>query len=72
MLRNELFGGLKKDGRAGSVLSFQMDNELKHRRLFFGRKRIHGFNVALAGHPDANISQEGLFASATGCFASRG
>ena len=57
MFRNELFGGLKKGGRTGGVLSLQMVDELQDRCLFFGRKRIHGFNEALAGHPDESIRQ---------------
>ena len=71
MFRNEFFGSLKKSGRTGYILSLQMVNELKHRCLFFGRKRIHGFNEALAGHPDASITQArggGLFVSTTGCM----
>ena len=48
MFRHKLFRGLKKGGRAGGVLSLQMVNELKHRCLFFGRKRIHRVNEALA------------------------
>lgn len=57
MFRDELFGGLKKGGRTGDVLSLQMVNEAEHGCLFFGRKRIHGFNEALAGHPGASIAQ---------------
>ena len=57
MFRNELFGGLKKGGRTGGVLSLQMVDELQDRCLFFGRKRIHGFNEALAGHPDAIVTR---------------
>lgn len=65
MFRNELFGGMKKGGRTRSVLSLQMVDELKHRCLLLGRKRIHGVNEALARHPEASITQPGrkLFVS---------
>jgi len=59
MFRDELFSGLKKGGGAGSVLSLQIVNELKHRCLFFGRQRIHCINEIPDRHPEGSITRPG-------------
>jgi hypothetical protein len=57
MFRNELFGGLKKADLPEVFCRFRLVDELQNRCLFFGRKRIHRFDEALAGHPDAIVTR---------------